>query len=106
MTRREKFEKFLLFVLDHKWFTYVMTGLTIYALFGDDIRLLIFKKKSDTTFNILTCTAMLAFIIEIVISSVVKKEEYLFSFYFWLDVISTMSLIFDISWLWDRITGV
>ena len=93
-------------MLDHKWFTYVMTGLTIYALFGDDLRLLLFKKRSDTTFDIFTSIAMLAFIVEIVISSVVKKEEYLFSFYFWLDVISTVSLIFDISWVWDRITGV
>ena len=49
---------------------------------------------------------MLMFILEILISSFAKKEEYLFSFYFWLDFISTVSLILDISWVWDAVTGV
>lgn len=49
---------------------------------------------------------MLAFILEIAMSSSAKGDEYLFSFYFWLDVIATMSLVFDISWVWDQITGV
>jgi len=26
-------------------------------------------------------------------------------FYFWLDIIATVSLIFDIGWIWDEITG-
>ena len=86
----------LLFILDHKVFTYLMTSLTIYALFGDDVRLLIFTKPADSVFNILTLIAMFAFICEIVISSIAKREEYLFSFYFWLDLIATLSLIFDI----------
>lgn len=97
---------FLLFILDHKVFTYIMTSLTIYALFGDDVRLLIFTKPADSVFNILTLIAMFAFICEIAISSIAKREEYLFSFYFWLDLIATLSLIFDISWLWDMMTGV
>jgi hypothetical protein len=96
----------MLFVLDHKIFTYVMTALTIYALFGDDLRLLFFTKSADWLFNLLTSISMLAFVFEIVISAIAKTEEYLFSFYFWLDVIATISLIFDISWVWDQITGV
>jgi hypothetical protein len=95
----------MLFVLDHKVFTYIMTALTIYALFGDDIRLLLFTKPADWVFDLLTSFSMLAFVVEIIISSIAKKE-YLFSFYFWLDVIATISLIFDISWVWDEITGV
>jgi len=96
----------MLYVLDHKVFIYIMTSLTIYALFGDDVRLLFFSKPSDFFFNIITIVAMAAFIIEIIISSFAKKDEYLFSFYFWLDVISTVSLLFDISWIWDTLTGV
>ena len=98
--------KLMLFVLDHKVFTYIMTALTVYALFGDDLRLLFFTKSADWLFNLLTSISMLAFVVEIVISAIAKRDEYLFSFYFWLDVIATISLIFDISWVWDQITGV
>ena len=94
-------QKRMLFILDHKVFTYIMTALTMYALFGDDFKLLLFQKSADSTFDVLTTISMAAFLFEIVVSSVAKTEEYLFSFYFWLDVIATISLIFDISWAWD-----
>jgi len=55
----------MLFVLDHKVFTYVMTALTIHALFGDDLRLLFFTKSADWLFNLLTSISMLAFVFEI-----------------------------------------
>ena len=96
----------MLFIIDHKAYIYIMTFLTVYALFGDDIRLVFFTKYEDFYFNIMTSIALFAFVVEIIISSLAKREEYLFSFYFWLDVISTMSLIFDISWIWDSLTGV
>jgi len=104
--RSKTFKQLFLIILDHKIFTYVMTTLTIYALFGDDCRLLLFTKPADSVFNVITIVAMAAFILEIVMSSIAKREEYLFSFYFWLDLISTLSLLFDISWLWDKLTGV
>ena len=82
-----------------------MTIITIYALLGDDIRVLCFQKSADMAFNIATIVSIFAFVIEIVITVIAKKEEYLFSFYFWLDVISTVSLFFDITFIWDPITG-
>ena len=47
---------------------------------------------------------MALFAIEIIIASLVK-DDYFMSFYFWLDLISTVSLIFDIGWFWDAILG-
>ena len=47
---------------------------------------------------------MILFFIEIVLSSI-AKEDYFNSFYFWLDLISTVSLITDIGWIWDEIIG-
>jgi hypothetical protein len=81
-----------------------MTIVTIYALFGDDIRALCFAKSADTVFYGLTITAMSLFMIEIVIASI-SKEDYFLSFYFWLDLVATLSLIFDIGWFWDAILG-
>jgi hypothetical protein len=96
----------MLHALESKVFTWTMTLLTLYALFGDDFRLLMFTKEKDNFFNFGTLISILAFGTEIVLSCLAKKEEYLFSFYFWLDVISTFSLVFDISWIWDPLTGV
>ena len=33
------------------------------------------------------------------------KEGYFLGFYFWLDLVATASMIFDIGWLWDYING-
>jgi hypothetical protein len=34
------------------------------------------------------------------------RDDYWLGFYFWLDIISTVSLIFDIGWIMDLIVGV
>ncbi len=81
-----------------------MTIVTIYALFGDDIRMLSFAKTADDTFYILTIIAMSLFILEIILGSI-AKEDYFLGFYFWLDLIASLSLIFDIGWFWNVILG-
>lgn len=47
---------------------------------------------------------MTLFMLEIVIASI-AKEDYFLGFYFWLDLVATLSLIFDISWFWAAILG-
>ena len=47
---------------------------------------------------------MIFFGVEIIIASIVKPDYFL-GFYFWLDFIATVSLITDIGWVWDKITG-
>lgn len=42
--------------------------------------------------------------LEIVLASF-AKEGYFLSFYFWLDLIATLSLVFDIDWFWAAILG-
>jgi len=81
-----------------------MMIVTFYSLFCDDIRLLLFEKSADHTFMILTSIAMALFFVELILSSI-GTEGYLFSFYYWLDLISTLSLITDIEPLWDLIVG-
>ena len=76
-----------------------MTTLTIYALFGDDIRVLAFTTHEDDVFYGLSTVCLFFFLLELVLSSW-AKEGYLGSFYFWLDLIATLSLIPDIGWLW------
>lgn len=77
-----------------------MTLVTIYALFGDDIRSLVTTKQADEGFYYTTSIAMFFFAVEIIIASI-AKDGYFNSFYFWLDLISTISLITDIGWIMD-----
>ena len=84
--------------------TILMTLITIYALFGDDVKLAFFPKSADETFNLITSIALGLFIIEITINAL-TQENYFNSFYFWLDVISTISLVTDITWAWNAIIG-
>lgn len=90
--------------MDHWFTTAFMTVITLYALFGDDIRAWAFTKSADEAFYILTIISMILFFIELIIASICK-EDYFLGFYFWLDLISTVSLIFDIGWFWDLLLG-
>lgn len=81
-----------------------MAIFTFYALFGDDVRLVGIKKEFDNIFYSISTFTLSFFAIEIILSSIVIPK-YFIGFYFWLDVISTLSLIFDIGWIWDLIVG-
>lgn len=99
-----KWKTNMLIVLEHWTFTTWMTILTIYALFADDVRISAFTKDADTAFYSLTTICLFFFTLEIVLSSLCKKDYWL-GFFFWLDLISTISLITDIGWVWNEITG-
>ena len=76
-----------------------MLFVTIYALVGDDIRILAFQKSSDDVFLWLNVFALTLFIIELIFSSIGVKG-YFGSFFFWLDLLSTVSVVTDIEPLW------
>jgi hypothetical protein len=79
-----------------------MTLLTFYALFFDDIRILAFHKDFDDIFYGITAAGVIIFTVEILISSY-AKPEYPFHFFFYLDIISTLSMIPDCGWIWELI---
>ena len=81
-----------------------MTLITVYALYFDDIRILFFPKSADDIFYGITLFGMIAFLTEIIIASY-AKEGYILSFFFWLDIISTVTMIPDCGWIWDPIIG-
>ena len=79
-----------------------MTILTVYALFADDIRVLAFTVHEDDVFYGLSAVCLFFFAFELILSSW-AKPGYLGSFYFWLDLVATLSLIPDVGWLWAAI---
>mmetsp|Transcript_76970 Transcript_76970/g.120298 ORF Transcript_76970/g.120298 Transcript_76970/m.120298 type:complete len:963 (+) Transcript_76970:85-2973(+) len=89
---------------DSKLFATISTLLTIYALFGDDMRLLFTSKPADDIFDIVTIVAMSVFGLEIIFFSG-GKPDYLFGFFFWLDIISTVTLVLDITTINEELFG-
>ena len=91
--------------------TIIMTVITIYALFGDDVRVLTTDKvlnlftnikNGDAYFYVLHTITMAFFTIEIVLASIAKKD-YVLGFFFWLDLLSTLSMLLDIGWVSNAI---
>jgi len=85
--------------------TYVVTFMsiiTVYALFADDIRQLIPDFRVDDGFYIMTSVCLGLFTIELILSSF-AKPKYFLRFFFWLDLLSTLSLLLDIGWISNAI---
>jgi len=90
--------------VDSVKFQIVMFVITLYALLGDDIRLSATSKPADLAFNIFAIMAFILFSAEMILSCI-GKDDYLFSFFFWLDFVATLSLILDITWVYALLIG-
>ena len=88
--------------IEGKIVTLIMTALTLFVLFGDDLRVWFVPKNGDIAFYILYCISVALFTIELIILSI-TIDKYKYSFYFWLDIIATLSIIFDIPWIMSPI---
>mmetsp|Transcript_6755 Transcript_6755/g.10816 ORF Transcript_6755/g.10816 Transcript_6755/m.10816 type:complete len:397 (+) Transcript_6755:62-1252(+) len=96
--------RFCQLVAGSPYFTALTTLLTFYALFGDDMRLLFTDKPADQIFDIVTIATMAIFFLEVVVCSV-GKAGYLFGFFFFLDMVSTVTLVLDITWVAEELFG-
>lgn len=91
-------------IVENKVFVGFTTLLTVYALVGDDIRLLCTNKPADLYFDILTILCIAIFSLEIILSCI-GKSDYFLSFFFLLDIIATSTMILDISWVAEFVNG-
>ncbi|GMH91896.1 hypothetical protein TL16_g12185, partial [Triparma laevis f. inornata] len=91
-------------ILKSKEFNILMVVLTVYALFGDDIRLAFYDLDDVQVFFNLSIFAMVMFIIEMALQFYFRIE-YRWGFYFVLDILSTASMIPDTNLLNELMTG-
>ena len=82
----------------------VMSIFTIYCLFMSDIQAACIRIEFDFTSNVIQCILLAIFAIEWVLN-IIAKKDYIWSFFFWLDLISTISLIQDIDWIMNPLLG-
>mmetsp|Transcript_6711 Transcript_6711/g.11917 ORF Transcript_6711/g.11917 Transcript_6711/m.11917 type:complete len:797 (-) Transcript_6711:377-2767(-) len=96
LTKRTKIRDFI----DGKYVTILMSFITIWVLFGENIRLLAASKSEDEGFFASYMVCLVLFLLELILFSLFM-EEYKFSFFFWLDLVATLSLIPDIPYILD-----
>jgi hypothetical protein len=82
-----------------------VTLITIYALFIDDVRVLSLPLSQDAIVYATILFVMVIYLIDIIISSI-AKNDYIFSFFFWADILCLISLLPDCGWIWNNIVGV
>ena len=66
----------------------------------DDVRLSSTNKNLDVYFTAFLMISLILFAIEILASSV-AIDDYKYSFYFYLDIVATLSIFSDVSFLLD-----
>jgi hypothetical protein len=114
----ERAKKTVEYYLEHMYTLLFMSIITFWALYDDDIRLSATMKSADQTFEIIISIIFFIFLAEIFFQCFYKKDYLWFptwepisketwiqtwvrrsqfgSFYFWLDWISTLSLLFEV----------
>jgi len=92
------------FIVENKWVVAFTTLLTVWVLLGEDLKLMVTNKEADETFGIIGICCIVVFSLEILLSSI-GKEDYFLGFFFVLDVISTASLVLDLPWVSDAVSG-
>ncbi len=107
-------------------YTGVMLVLTVFALFGEDLRILAFSSSADDGFNAVASFTFFAFVFDLLLASFsrtswasadataasgnalqqkFKIRGYFLSFFFWLDFVAALSLITEIPWIWSFVVG-
>ena len=89
---------------DSVGFSIWITLITIVTLYSDDIRQAFFPRSSDVPFSILTLICMTFYVVEM-IALCFLKEGYFLKFYFWLDLISTLTMVLDLFWITELLSG-
>ena len=95
-------KQFFNLLLDDWRYTIFMSIVTVFVLFVDDVKMISTPKSYDDTFSTLTVIFMTLFFIEFFISCCVV-DNYFLGFFFYLDFISCISMILDITWFYDAL---
>jgi cytochrome bd-type quinol oxidase subunit 2 len=93
-TIKKKISEFL----DKNITALIMSLATIYALILSDLNVILFSPDVDIIFNILSGFVFILFLVEFVLSTS-TKEDYNGTFFFWLDLLSILSMILNIDWI-------
>lgn len=96
------FPEHLQSVLDSWPYKLTSSLLALFTIFGDDVRIVATNKNADLSFDIVFIAIFALFFLDIVLQSVARRR-YLYSFTFWMDIIATLTILTDLSWIYNEI---
>ncbi|KDO29474.1 hypothetical protein SPRG_06013 [Saprolegnia parasitica CBS 223.65] len=97
----------VLHALDSRNANIVLGIMTMFTLFADDMRVAGFTKSADETFYVLELICFACFAIEWA-GNVYARPDYVhkgLGFTFWMDLIATLSILADVGWVMEALTG-
>lgn len=102
-TRKEK----VLAFLENNYVSTFLTLCTIFALFGDDFRVSFMPKSADMAIYNTLFSLFIFFSIEFALNLYSRPAYFNHGrgFTFYLDLISTLSVIPDVDWIWSHVVG-
>ncbi|GLE00015.1 hypothetical protein PINS_up008742 [Pythium insidiosum] len=103
LTQKEKIVK----MLENRYISTWLALCTIFALFGDDVRVSFLSKSADNTIYNLLFVCFIFFSIELILN-VYARPMYFnkgLGGAFYLDMVSTLSIIPDVGWIWVHVIG-
>lgn len=83
----------------------LMTFLTFLVLYADDVRILAFDKDGDSKYYYFMLSCFFTFAVEIIVLSIIRPG-YLWSFFFWMDLLSTISTVMEIPLVMNDLLGI
>jgi hypothetical protein len=84
--------------LDSNIELWVMAIFTCFALFGSDLKVIFLYPKHDDIFNAIYLFVLFLFLVEFFCNWYVKPA-YVSTFFFWLDLMSIVSMFLEIDWI-------
>ena len=81
-----------------------MTLITVYALFSENLKNLLTYRDADEAFSAASLLIIVIFSFEFILSCYCL-DEYCNGFYFYLDIISILSMLLDVEWISSIILG-
>ena len=82
------------FILHNKTMIFISV-ITLLVLYADDFRNIFCNKYQDVYVDCIIVMCMLIFVLEMIIQ-IMCLQDYLWSFFFWLDLVSILSMPLDI----------
>lgn len=93
------------YLINSLGFIAIMMIITLYVLFLNDIKYAFLSPSLDSIFKIIDIFSLICFLVELILA-IVFQDNYNLSFYFWLDLVSTISLVIEIDGVMDFILNL
>lgn len=87
--------------LDSNTTILIMSVVTVYILFENDVNDML-PPSVDLPFNIVNLFCLVLLTCDFLLCCI-GKQKYMFSFFFWIDLLSVITTISEVSWIFDPI---